>query len=59
MSSLEKVWECIEKLKEDIKDLGVDVTVAIAVRLEGPPEGSYAELAARLRRAFEENGLHD
>lgn len=55
MSSLEEIWKCIEKLKEDLEKIGCDVTVTVAVDLEGPPEGSYAELAARLRKAFEED----
>ena len=51
MKSLEEIWGCIEAFKEDMEELDVDVTVTAGVRLEGHPEGSYAELAARLREA--------
>lgn len=54
MKSLGELWERIVKLKEDLEKLGCDVTVKAGVRFEGPVEGSYAELGARLREAFKD-----
>lgn len=54
MKSLEEIWGRIKKLEEDLEELGADVTVTVGIRLEGLPEGSYAELAARLREAFKD-----
>ena len=54
MSTLKELWEHIEFLKEDLEKLGCDVTVTVDAHPWDRPEGSYAELAARLRKAFEE-----
>ena len=52
--SLEEVFKRIGALREDLEQLGYDITVAIDAHPRDHPESPYAELAAKLREAFEE-----
>ena len=48
-----------EDEEEDLEKSGCDVTVKADAPLKDVPEGSYAELAARLRKAFKEDDRHE